>query len=161
MFGFFKFLSSLKKLSTIHEVCLFIRPSRAKLFSGPLEASRKRPVDGASTERWPSLWLTRFSCILVMGRKKALISLTIFESKNEMPVHTRFAGAPATLSESLELSCACPIFRREKFAETTRYVLKNSTEVPTYRIFILYEIFYCEALVESSAEIAALTIFTK
>ena len=37
------------------------------------------------------LWLTRFSCILVMGRKKkALISLTIFETKNEVRVHTRF-----------------------------------------------------------------------
>ena len=48
---------------------------------------------GASTVRrlslWP--WLTRFSCILVMGRKNALISLTVFETKNEMRVHTRFA----------------------------------------------------------------------
>ena len=55
-----------------------------------MEASRKRPVDGPSTERWPSLWLTRFSCTLVMGRKNALISLTVFETKNEMLVHTRF-----------------------------------------------------------------------
>ena len=29
-------------------------------------------------------------------------------------------GALATFSESAELSCACPIFRREKFAEPTR-----------------------------------------
>ena len=92
VFGFFRFLASLKKLSTIHEVCLFsTKPCWTKLFSGPLEATRKRPVDGASTERWPSLWWTRFSCILIMGRKKALISLTVFETKNEMCVHTWFA----------------------------------------------------------------------
>ena len=29
--------------------------------------------------------------------------------------------APATFSESAELSCACPSFRREKFTEPTRY----------------------------------------
>ena len=49
------------------------------------------PVDGASTVRRLSLWLTRFSCILVMGRKNALISLTVLETKNEMRVHTRLA----------------------------------------------------------------------
>ena len=36
-------------------------------------------------------------------------------------VCTLGSRAPATFSESAELSCACPIFRREKFAETTRY----------------------------------------
>ena len=30
VFGFFKFLASLKKLSTIHEICLFFRLSRAE-----------------------------------------------------------------------------------------------------------------------------------
>ena len=36
---------------------------------------------------------------------------------------TRTLGsrAPATFSESAEFSCACSIFRREKFAEPTRY----------------------------------------
>ena len=33
------------------------------------------------------------------------------------------ARAPATFLESAELSCACPIFRHEKFAEPTRYVM--------------------------------------
>ena len=52
----------------------FFRLSRAEPnfnFSGLLETSRKRPIDGASTVRRLSLWLTRFSCILVMGRKKS------------------------------------------------------------------------------------------
>ena len=31
--------------------------------------------------------------------------------------------SPATFSESAELSCACPIFRRETFADPTRYVI--------------------------------------
>ena len=38
-------------------------------------------------------------------------------------------GAPATFSESTEFSCACPIFRCEKFAEPTRYELKNEAVV--------------------------------
>ena len=40
------------------------------------------PVNGASIVHKLSLWLTRFSCILVMDRKEALISLTVFETKN-------------------------------------------------------------------------------
>ena len=40
--------------------------------------------------------------------------------KNETPVHI-CSYAPATVSESSELSSACPIFRREKFADSTRY----------------------------------------
>ena len=36
-------------------------------------------------------------------------------------VCTLGSRAPATFSESAKLSCACPIFRREKFAEPTRY----------------------------------------
>ena len=52
-------------------------------------------VHGASIVRRLSLWLTRFSCILVMDRKKALISRTVFETKNEMRVHIRLE-APAT-----------------------------------------------------------------
>ena len=32
--------------------------------------------------------------------------------------------APATFSESAELSCACPSFRREKFTEPTRYAIE-------------------------------------
>ena len=60
-----------------------------QIFSGPLEASRKRPVDGVSIVRRLGLWLTRFSCILVTDRKKALISMPVFETKNEMRVHIR------------------------------------------------------------------------
>ena len=94
VFSFFKFLASFFKLAFYYPRSLpfffSTKPCRTKLFSGPLEASRKRPVDGASTERWPSWWSTRFSCILVLGRRKALISLTVFETKNEMRVHTQF-----------------------------------------------------------------------
>ena len=43
-------------------------------------------------------------------------------SKPKMKCACTFGrGAPATFSESAELSCACPIFRCEKFAEPTRY----------------------------------------
>ena len=49
-----------------------------------------------------------------------------------MRVHIR--SAPATFSESAELSCACPIFRCEKFAEPTRYErnlqLSNTKRMP-------------------------------
>ena len=48
-------------------------------------------VDGASIVRRRSLWLTSFSCILGMERKRAHISLTVFEMKNEMRVHIWFA----------------------------------------------------------------------
>ena len=34
-------------------------------------------------------------------------------------------GTPATSSESAELSCACPIFRCEKFTEPTRYAARE------------------------------------
>ena len=78
-------------LSTIHDFAFFpTKPCWTKLLSGPLEASRAHPVDGASTVHRLSLWLTRFSWILVMSRKNALISLTVFETKNERRVHTRF-----------------------------------------------------------------------
>ena len=63
-----------------------------KLFLRPLEASRPCPVHGASIVRRLRLWLTRFSYILVMDRKKALISLTVFKQKNEMRVHIQFAS---------------------------------------------------------------------
>ena len=36
--------------------------------------------------------------------------------------------APEKFSESAELSCACPIFRCEKFAEPTRYVIETLAE---------------------------------
>ena len=41
-------------------------------------------------------------------------------------VCTLGSRAPATFSESAELSCACPIFCREKFAEPTRYGFVNT-----------------------------------
>ena len=55
----------------VSEVCHFsTEPCWTKLFSRPLLASRKRPVDGASIVRRLSLWLTRFSCIFSMDKKK-------------------------------------------------------------------------------------------
>ena len=43
-------------------------------------------------------------------------------SKRKMKCACTFGwGAPATFSESAKLSCACPIFRCEKFAGPTRY----------------------------------------
>ena len=50
-----------------------------------------------------------------MERKKALISPTVFEAKNEMRVHIRFSRT--NISESAELLCAYPIFRREQFTD--------------------------------------------
>ena len=41
--------------------------------------------------------------------------------------------APATFSESAELSYACPIFRREKFGEPTRYAAERQTDRRTNR----------------------------
>ena len=67
------------------------KPCGTKLFSGPLEAPRKRPIDGASTVRRLSLRWTRVSCILVIDRKKLWFPLPFFETKNEMRMHTRFA----------------------------------------------------------------------
>ena len=97
------------------------KPCGTKLFSGPLEASRKRPVDGVSTVRRLSLRLTRFSCVLVMDRKKLWFPWPFSKRKMKCAC-TLGSRSPATFSESAEWSCACPIFRREKFAEPTRYV---------------------------------------
>ena len=97
------------------------KPCGTKLFSGPLEASRKRPVNGASTDCRLSLRLTRFSCILVIDRKKLWFPWPFSKRKMKCAC-TLGSRAPATFSESAELSCACPIFRHEKFAEPTRYV---------------------------------------
>ena len=51
---------------------------------------RNRHVDGESMGSQGSLWLTHFSRILGTNRKKDIISLTVFETKNEMRVHIRF-----------------------------------------------------------------------
>ena len=55
-----------------------------------------------------------------MERRKGIITLTVFEMKNEMHVHIRLA--PSTFSESVELLCACPIVRHEKLADRTQTV---------------------------------------
>ena len=47
-------------------------------------------VNGASIVRRLTKWLTRFSCISVMDRERALIFLTVFETKMKC-VHIRFA----------------------------------------------------------------------
>ena len=48
-------------------------------------------------------------------------------SKRKMKCACTFGSRTlATCSESAELSCACPIFRREKFPEPTRYEYKNA-----------------------------------
>ena len=80
-----------------------------------------RHVDGVSIVRRLSVWLTRFSFIFAMDKKKGPISLTVFEMKNELRACTFGSRAPATSSKSAELSCACPIFRREKFADPIQY----------------------------------------
>ena len=107
-------------MSTILEVCHFSpKPCWTKLFSRPLDASRKRPVNGASIVRRLSLWLTRFTCILIMDLWFPWPFLIL---KRKMKCACTFGSrSPATFSESTELSCACPIFRREKFADPTRY----------------------------------------
>ena len=69
--GFLNFQPHKRRFLLSTKFAIF-RLSRAEPnfnFWGQLEASRKRPVDGAPTVRWLSLWLTRFSCILVIGRK--------------------------------------------------------------------------------------------
>ena len=66
-----------------------------------------------------------------MARTEALISLTIFETKNEMCVYIRFVRA-CNISESAELSCVCPIFRREKFADPTRYAASRFWHLKCY-----------------------------
>ena len=69
---FLSMFSLLKKAFYYPRSLTFFRLSRTEPnfnFSGLLEASWKRPADGASTVCRLSLWLTRFSCILVMGRK--------------------------------------------------------------------------------------------
>ena len=96
----------------------------------PLEASRARPVDGASIVRRLSLWLTRFSCVLVIDRKKLWFPWPFWKRKINC-VCTFSSCPPATFSESAKLSCACPIFRHEKFTDPTRY------NVSAQRIFRL------------------------
>ena len=94
VFSFFEFLASLKKLYTIHEVCLFFffRLSRAER---NFSQGRWRPRGNAlSMARQPNVgracgWL--FSAVFWSWVEKALISLTVFKVKNEMRVHTRFA----------------------------------------------------------------------
>ena len=44
-----------------------------------------------------------------------------FSKRNMKCTCTLGSRTPATFSESAELSCACPSFRREKFTEPTRY----------------------------------------
>ena len=107
---------------SIHELCLFLtKPCWTEVFSGPLEASWAGPVDGASIVRRLSLWLTLFRCDLVIDRNYALISDWPF-SKRKMKCACTFGlHAPPMFSESAELSCACPIFRREKLTDPTRY----------------------------------------
>ena len=122
MFGVF-ICTLLKEVSIYYPRSLpffSTKPCGTKLFSGPLEASRKRPVDGASTVRRLSLRLTRFSCILVIDRKKLWFPW-LFSKRKMKCACTIGSRSPATFSESGELSCACPIFLREKFAEPTRY----------------------------------------
>ena len=47
-----------------------------------------------------------------------------FSKRKKNCARTFGSRAPATFSESAELSCACPIFRRKKFAEPTRYAVQ-------------------------------------
>ena len=68
------------------------KPCWTKLSQRPWRPSGTASVDGASIVRRRSVWLTCFSCIWGHAYyKKALISLTIFETKNEMRMHIRFA----------------------------------------------------------------------
>ena len=126
VFGVFKFVASLTEVFYYQRSLPFFstKPRGAKLFSGPLEASQKRPVDGASTVRRLSLRLTRFSCILVMDRKKLWFPWP-FSKRKMKCAYTLGSRAPATFSESAELSWAFPIFRGEKFAEPTRHDTKK------------------------------------
>ena len=82
--------------------------------------------------RWDnSICVLAFS-ILGMDRKKFLFPWLFRKEAWNAPAHF-FLHAPATFSESAELSCACPIFRREKFADPSRYDLRldNEENFPT------------------------------
>ena len=70
------------------------------------------------------------SCILVLESRKALtgITLTVFDTRNEMRVHIRFACTCNIFRECAESSCACPIFRREKFTEETKQTIAPRLE---------------------------------
>ena len=88
-------LKPLKRSFLLFTKFAFFRLSRAE---PNFSHGRWRPRGSAlSMARQPSIGCA-CGCILVMDRKKALISLTDFEKKNEMRVHTRF-------------TCACNIFR--------------------------------------------------
>ena len=61
--------------------------------------------------------------------KEALIFLTVFETKNEIHVHIRFACTCNIFRvRGVIVSMACPIFRREKFAGPTRYAFSVSVK---------------------------------
>ena len=68
-----------------------------------------------------NFWLTRSSCMSGMDRKTSSYFPDRF-SRRKMKCGCTFdLGVPATFLESAELSCACPIFCLEKFADPTRY----------------------------------------
>ena len=79
--------------------CFFFstEPCWIKFFLGPLEAPRTRPEHGASIVRRLSLWLTRFSCILVVDRKNKLWFPGPFSKRKMKCTRTFGWGAPATL----------------------------------------------------------------
>ena len=126
LFGFFIVKALIRSVLFSEKLAIFFwqGPCWSKLFSDPLEAFRNRHVDSASIACRLSLWLNCFSCVVVMGRTKALISLTVVETKNEMQVQIRLSRTCnifRVCMQAVESSCACPVVRREKFADPLWY----------------------------------------
>ena len=94
------------------------KPCLTKLFSGPLEAQRTRPMARQSSVGGCG-WLVsdRFWAWI----EKKLLFPWPFSKRTMRCACTFGSRAPATFIESAELSCACPIFPREKFSDPTQY----------------------------------------
>ena len=103
MFGFFKFLASLKKLSTIHEVCLFF--FRLSCAERNISQGRWRPRGNAlSMARQPNVgracgWLV--SAVFWSWVEKKLWFPWPFSKRKMKCACTLGSRAPATFSESL------------------------------------------------------------
>ena len=131
-FGFFKFVGSEAfYCARSFFFCLSTKPCWTNFSQGRLrpcgnELSMAWRINRPSAEiqivRRLSLWLTRFSCILVMDRKKLWFSWPF--SKRKMKCTSTFGSrAPAALifQSPWSYRAQCRIFRHEKFADPTRY----------------------------------------